>query len=78
MELQVKSLYSLIALGMASLCSLTSVNVVGQDVTVASASLNQLTSEEQKAGWKLLFDGKSFDGWHNYKSDKVSDGWEDR
>ena len=31
------------------------------------AAVNQLTDEEKKAGWKLLFDGKSFDGWHNFK-----------
>jgi hypothetical protein len=31
---------------------------------VASAqSFNTLTPEEQRAGWILLFDGKSFDGW---------------
>jgi hypothetical protein len=37
--------------------------------------LNQLTDAEKKAGWKLLFDGKSFDGWHNYKKDGVKPGW---
>ncbi len=28
---------------------------------------NQLTVAEKKAGWKLLFDGKSLAGWRNYK-----------
>ena len=37
---------------------------------------NQLTDEEQKAGWKLLFDGKSFDGWHNFKREGVRPGWQ--
>lgn len=36
---------------------------------------NQLSPEETKAGWRLLFDGKSFAGWHNFKKDSVSDGW---
>jgi hypothetical protein len=38
-------------------------------------SVNQLTDDEKKAGWKLLFDGKSFDGWHNFKRDDVRPGW---
>ena len=28
-----------------------------------NAELNNLSDAEDKAGWKLLFDGKSFDGW---------------
>jgi hypothetical protein len=28
---------------------------------------NRLTPEEQKAGWTLLFDGRSVDGWRGYK-----------
>lgn len=39
--------------------------------------LNQLTAEESSAGWKLLFDGKSTAGWHNYKKQgaEVGPGW---
>ena len=37
---------------------------------------NQLTEEEKKAGWKLLFDGKTTEGWKGYKTDKVGDGWQ--
>jgi hypothetical protein len=36
---------------------------------------NTLTEAEKKAGWKLLFDGKSFDGWHNFKREGVRPGW---
>ena len=37
---------------------------------------NTLTSAEKSAGWQLLFDGKSFDGWHNFKQDGVRPGWQ--
>lgn len=44
----------------------------------ALAADNTLSAAEQKAGWKLLFDGKSMDGWRTFKkptSDwKVVDG----
>jgi len=35
--------------------------------TPAAAAHNQLTAQEQRDGWKLLFDGKSLDGWRGYK-----------
>ena len=41
----------------------------------AEAPVNQLTEAEQRSGWQLLFDGKSTDGWRNYKKDGISDGW---
>jgi len=37
---------------------------------------NTLTPAEKAAGWKLLFDGKSWNGWRGFKRDKVPDvGW---
>ena len=41
----------------------------------AQAQHNTLTSKEKKAGWQLLFDGKTTTGWHNFKSDKVGAAW---
>ncbi|GAA4446531.1 DUF1080 domain-containing protein [Ravibacter arvi] len=35
---------------------------------------NVLTKKEAKAGWVLLFDGKTTNGWHNYLKKGVS-GW---
>jgi hypothetical protein len=40
-----------------------------------AAEPNTLTDEEKAAGWKLLFDGKSTDGWRNYKKEDVNPGW---
>ncbi|MGE0375140.1 MAG: PQQ-dependent sugar dehydrogenase [Planctomycetaceae bacterium] len=42
---------------------------------VAGTNDNTLNRFEEAAGWKLLFDGKSTDGWRNYKQRGVSDGW---
>jgi hypothetical protein len=36
---------------------------------------NQLTEDEKKAGWRLLFDGKTTEGWRGYKMDKMPPGW---
>src|ERR1039457_7708620 len=42
----------------------------------ADSPANTLTEEETKAGWKLLFNGQNFDGWHNFKKDGVRPGWQ--
>jgi hypothetical protein len=38
------------------------------------AAHNTLTAEERDAGWRLLFDGVSLDGWRGYDSEQV-EGW---
>ncbi len=42
---------------------------------VAEDIVNGLSPAEARGGWKLLFDGKTTDGWRNYKADNISDGW---
>ena len=37
---------------------------------------NTLTKKEKKAGWKLLFNGKSTEGWHTYLKDTVGSKWQ--
>jgi len=39
------------------------------------AELNTLTAKEQQAGWQLLFDGKTTDGWHGYNMQGIPDVW---
>lgn len=36
---------------------------------------NQLTPEEQKEGWELLFDGQSLNGWHLYNEGNKPSAW---
>lgn len=36
---------------------------------------NSLTEKEKADGWELLFDGKTTQGWRNYRSQDISDGW---
>ena len=32
-------------------------------------------SFSQNSEWTYLFDGKTFNGWHQYNKDKMSDAW---
>jgi hypothetical protein len=36
---------------------------------------NELTDAEKQAGWRLLFDGKTTDGWRGYKMETMPSGW---
>lgn len=36
---------------------------------------NELSEQEKKEGWVLLFDGKSTDSWHLYNKGKVPSAW---
>ena len=42
--------------------------------SATDTSPNNLTSEDLTAGWKLLFDGNSLNGWRMYQN-KKSDSW---
>lgn len=43
---------------------------------LVAAEPNQLTPAEKKDGFKLIFDGKTTDGWRNYKKETISDKWQ--
>ncbi len=40
-------------------------------VQAGSKQANTLTKQEKQAGWKLLFDGKSLEGWRCYRRDNT-------
>ena len=42
----------------------------------AQAAPNTLTPAEKAAGWRLLFDGKTTDGWRGYRKKDMSGGWQ--
>ena len=44
-------------------------------ITSADTLKNELTKAETAKGWRLLFDGKTMDGWRTYKQ-KKTDSWE--
>lgn len=48
-----------------------------QSSSPAAAAPNTLTAAEKAAGWQLLFDGRSLDGWRGYRRDALPEaGWE--
>jgi hypothetical protein len=49
--------------------------ILAAGLPFARAADNELTAAEKKAGWELLFDGKSLAGWRPYAG-KAGGGWE--
>jgi len=46
-------------------------------VRAAAPALNQLTEAEKAAGWRLLFNGRTLDGWRQFKkTDGPGPGWQ--
>jgi len=45
------------------------------NLVFSAESINQQTEEDKAGGWKLLFDGKTMHGWHNFKTNTVTRGW---
>ncbi|MEN0047213.1 MAG: DUF1080 domain-containing protein [Bacteroidota bacterium] len=37
---------------------------------------NILTDQEKSAGWKLLFDGKTTNGWHKFNEEGIGKSWQ--
>jgi hypothetical protein len=44
--------------------------------SASPAAPNTLTDAEKADGWRLLFNGTNFDGWHNFKREGIRPGWQ--
>ncbi len=44
--------------------------------SIIAQAPNTLSKKEKKEGWKLLFDGKTTQGWHTYLQDTVGSKWQ--
>jgi hypothetical protein len=64
----------LLAFGCTLLAVLQTVSC--QTTAPGKAEPNSLTKAEVAAGWKILFDGKTLTGWHNFKTNTVRAGWQ--
>ena len=45
------------------------------DAPPAQDMPNTLTAAEREAGWRLLFDGATLDGWRGYHEEELPSGW---
>jgi hypothetical protein len=43
--------------------------------SIQAQKLNSLTPKEQKQDWKLLFDGKTLNGWRNFNKKDLGTAW---
>lgn len=57
---------------MLKLCQILSLIAI----QAGAQTQNTLTTAEQAAGWKLLFDGKTTTGWRGYGRNDVPGGWQ--
>lgn len=60
----------------AGLCCLAPFAKAAEPTTRPAAAMNTLTDAEKAAGWKLLFDGKTTEGWRGYKKPNCPPGWQ--
>lgn len=59
----------------AAAIGITAFSCSGQKKVAKDAAPNTLTSKEKGEGWKLLFDGKTTNGWHNFGEKATGDAW---
>lgn len=59
-----------------SIVSLFAFSLLSISASAQSEKQNTLTPDETAAGWKLLFNGKDLNHWHNFKSDTIRPGWQ--
>ena len=60
---------------LAVLAAAPAVRSVPPAAAAGKPALNTLSEAERKAGWRLLFDGRTTAGWRGYKSQDVPAAW---
>ncbi|MBL7877777.1 MAG: DUF1080 domain-containing protein [Cyclobacteriaceae bacterium] len=70
-----KNYLKILILCMASGLLLPSCQKPAQEDSAVVVEANALTSEEKAAGWELLFNGTSLDGWKRYNHDTIGPLW---
>ncbi|GAA5220121.1 3-keto-disaccharide hydrolase [Membranihabitans marinus] len=45
------------------------------EISAGMSTDNTLTAEQKADGWKLLFDGKTTNGWHGFNRDDIGSDW---
>jgi hypothetical protein len=56
-------------------CAVAFLIVLARHTIAQETKQNTLTDDEKKAGFKLLFDGRSTDGWRGYNMKQMPPGW---
>ncbi len=70
-----KKILPIAFLGLLFACNNESAEPEKEKSTTMVNTVNALTPEEEKDGWKLLFDGNSLAGWHKYGGNPVGKAW---
>ncbi len=60
---------------LAAFCLTACTQNKAQQSTMKKTAHNTLSQQEKKEGWQLLFDGKSYKGWHKYGGGAVGTAW---
>lgn len=60
---------------LTSACARSNAQATTGATTQASAEPNTLSPAEQRAGWKLLFDGKTLNAWRGYQMTEMPPEW---
>lgn len=69
------NLFHVLALLMAVVTFSCQKSETKQESATAESTPNVLTEEEKAAGWELLFDGATLDGWKRYNHDTIGPLW---
>jgi len=56
--------------------SAKAIAAVAANAQTPERAVNKLTDQEAAEGWRLLFNGSDFSGWHNFGKTGVQPGWQ--